>query len=73
MSSSTICPLCGGPVAYDDPDVYDQHVGFARPRDQGGLNKLHLRETTGVVAHSRCVVAARHSIVPGQIDLFEAA
>lgn len=62
----TPCPFCHGFVDVNDPTVYQQVMGWVRPRlrreqgskrlvSQGGANQIALREPLLMWAHARCV------------------
>jgi hypothetical protein len=65
----TRCVKCGRELD-DRETVYPQVVGFEKPgKGQGGRSgsSLVLRERTGRVACTGCIVSAQYGIAPGQM------
>ena len=60
------CEVCGKPT--DGDRVYHEITGFEARRTQGGTNHVHLKKSTGRVAHVRCIEDKKSEVIPGQLS-----
>jgi hypothetical protein len=72
VNERVLCHLCGKPLAPPLDYHYAQVIAWERPtRGMHGKSgsSLVLRERTGALAHTTCVVSAQHGVVPGQMTV----
>ena len=63
------CKFCGTEVDPDNRLTFREVKGWEQIREQGGLNTLTLRHTTGEFACWSCVDKERRGIPAGQTSL----
>lgn len=61
------CGLCHQPLNPDDPDNWKEVKGWVGGPKQ---DSMRLRESTGRLAHSACVLAVADGQAPGAPDIF---
>lgn len=53
------CEFCGDPLDPKSKNTYQALTGWIKPRPQGGVNSVALREMLPRFAHAGCVAAEK--------------